>query len=106
LTDSREATEHRRALLTAALGFLQPREEPAEVATLRRYMDTWTGLGDVITGLTRQGWDVELRQGQDGWRAYLYPTGLAHSIRVAAALEPTPWQAVQQAGWAALYRDA
>jgi hypothetical protein len=52
----------RRALLSAALGFLQLHEQPAEVAALRRWLDTWAGMGDVITGLTRQGWDVELRQ--------------------------------------------
>jgi hypothetical protein len=64
-------------------------------------------MGDVIAGLTRQGWDVELRQGQDGWRAHLYPTGLAHSILVGAAVAPTPWRAVQQqAGWRALKRGA
>jgi hypothetical protein len=34
-------TDHRRALLTAALGFLQLREQPAEVATLRRWLDSW-----------------------------------------------------------------
>jgi hypothetical protein len=44
---------------------------------------------------------VELRQFPHGWRANLYPTGTAHSIIVASAWEPTPWRAVQQAGWTA-----
>jgi hypothetical protein len=69
---------------------------------LRRWLDTWSGMGEVIAGLTRQGLDVELRQFPDGWRANPYPTGTAHSIVVASAWEPTPWRAVQQVGWAAL----
>ena len=63
-------------------------------------------MGDVITGLTRQGRDVELRQFPHGWRANLYPTGTAHSILVASAWEPTPWRAVQQTAWGALIRQA
>ena len=96
-------TDHRRARLSAALGFLQLRGQPREVALLRRWLDGWAGLGAVITGLTRQGLDVELRQFPRGWRANLYPTGAAHSIVVASAWEPTPWRAVQQ-GWGALPR--
>ena len=72
------------------------------MATLRRYLDSWRGLGDVVGGLNAQGCDLELRQFPTGWRANLYPTGTAHSIVVASAWEPTSWQAVQQAGWSAL----
>jgi hypothetical protein len=94
----------RRSLLVAALGSLQLHQPPAEVMLLHRSLHGWVGLGDVITGLTRQGLDVELRQFPHGWRANLYPTGTAHSIVVASAWEPTPWQAVQRAGWAVLTR--
>jgi hypothetical protein len=69
---------------------------------LRRRMDSWAGLSDVITGLERQGLDVELCQFPTGWRANLYPTRTAHSIVVASAWELTPWGAVQQAAWRAL----
>jgi hypothetical protein len=96
------APETRRALLTAALGFLQLRQQPAEVALLRRYLDSWRGLGDVVVGVNAQRLDLELRQFPHGWRANLYPTGTAHSIVVASAWEPTPWRAVQQAAWSAL----
>jgi hypothetical protein len=95
-------TDRRRALLTAALGFLQLRQEPAEVATLRRYMDSWRGLGDVVGGINAQGYDLELRQFPRGWRANLYPMGTAHSIVVSSAWEPTPWRAVQEATWTLL----
>ena len=43
----------RRALLAAALGFLQLRREPTAMATLRRYLDSWRGLADVV-GSTRR----------------------------------------------------
>src|SRR5262245_61636995 len=94
----------RRALLTAALGFLQLRQTPPELVPLRRWLDSWRGLGDIVRGLNAQGLDLELRQFPRGWRANLYPTGTAHSIVVASAWEPTPRQAVQQAGWLALSR--
>src|SRR5262245_25187128 len=92
----------RRALLTAALGFLQLRQTPPELVPLRRWLDSWRGPGDIVRGLNAQGLDLELRQFPRGWRANLYPTGTAHSIVVASAWEPAPWRAVQQAGWLAL----
>jgi hypothetical protein len=51
-------TDPRRALLTAALGFLQLRDQPPEVTLLRRWLDSWAGLGDVVAGLPRLGLDV------------------------------------------------
>jgi hypothetical protein len=41
----------RRALLTAALGFLQLRPQPPEIALLHRWLDTWRELGNIVTGL-------------------------------------------------------
>jgi hypothetical protein len=95
-------TDRRRALLTAALCFLQLRQPLPEVSTLRRYLDSWRGLGDVVGRINAQGYDLELHQFPTGWRANLYPTGTAHSIVAASAWEPTPWRAVRQAAWGAL----
>ena len=95
-------SEQRRALLTVALGFLQLRHQPPELAPLHRWLDSWRGMGDIVRGLNAQGLDLELRLFPGGWRANLYPTGTAHSIVVASAWEPTPWRAVQQARWVAL----
>lgn len=53
-------TASRRALLRAALGFLQLRPEPPEVAPLRQWLDSWTGLGVIVTGMLRQGYDAVL----------------------------------------------
>jgi hypothetical protein len=94
--------DRRRAVLLAGLGFLQLADQPAELVSLRRWLDSWAGLGDVIAGLTRQGLNVELRQFPTGWRANLYPTGTARSIITASTWERKPWRAVQHAGWSAL----
>jgi hypothetical protein len=52
----------RCALLTAALGFalLDTRGKPAppKVQTVRRWLDNWTGVGHVVTGMNRQGFRV------------------------------------------------
>jgi hypothetical protein len=44
----------RRALLMAALGFLQLRHQPPEVAPLRQWLNSWAGIGAVVTGMERQ----------------------------------------------------
>ena len=55
--------------------------------------------------LHRVGWDLQLTQYGDGmWRATFHVTGQAHSIVGGSAWEPTPWRAVQQAGWSAVLR--
>ena len=92
-----------RATLTAALAFTQlPPYEP-ELQLLHRYLDSWRGVGDVVVGMHRAGWDVQLTQYGDGyWRATFYVTGMAHSIVGGSAWEPTPWRAVQRAAWDAV----
>ena len=52
----------RRALRTAALGFLHLHQDPPEVAPLRQYMDSWRGVGDIIAGLHALALDIEMRQ--------------------------------------------
>jgi hypothetical protein len=60
----------RRALLRAALGFLQIQHEPPQVASLRRWLDSWAGIGAIAEGMYRQGFDVSLTQYDErGWRA-------------------------------------
>jgi hypothetical protein len=96
----------RRALLIAALGFLQLREQPPGVALLRRWMDSWAGLGAVLDGIVKQGSDVALsRNGDAGWRALLFSIQFhIHESRSGAAWRTTPWQAVQRAAWETLRR--
>ena len=93
-------TPQRRSLLEAAHGFaLIARSAPLGV--LHSWLSTWTGVGHVIDGMHRQGYDVQLTQYEErGWRATFYVTGMEHSATssTASAWEPTPWRAVQRAG--------
>ena len=95
---------NRRAPLTAALGFarLELQPPPPALVALKTWLGSWSGIGAVIAGMTRQGFNVELRQFPEGWRANFYPAGLAHSIVTGSAWEPTPGLAVQRAAWQAL----
>lgn len=92
----------RRALLTAALAALRVKQEEPELAMIHHWLDNWTGLGHVVTGMQRQDYDLELtRFDGRGWQATFYVTGMEHSLTSAtgSAWEPTPWQAVQRAAW-------
>ena len=95
----------RRALLTAALGFtvLDPRER--ELRLLHAWLDTWRGVGDVVTGMKRQGYEVSLGDhGSGQWIAVFYQGhgGYQPLEAAGAAQAPTPWSAVQRAAWEAL----
>ncbi len=84
-----EEHERRRPLLVAALGFalLEPRPEPPVLTTLKTWLNPWSGIGAVVAGMTRQGFNVEVRQFPEGWRANFYAAGLAHSVVVGSAWE-------------------
>ena len=71
-----------------------------ELRLLHEWADTWGGVGAVVAGLHRTGYDLHLFQyGDNTWRATFYVTGIAHSILDGSAWEPTVWRAVQLAGW-------
>ena len=97
--------DRRRATLAAALGFVRLAPRAPELDLLHRWLDSWAGLGLIVTGMARQGWDVQLTAyaGRD-WRATFFVTGLAHSIVGGSAWAPTPWRAVQQAAWGTLHQ--
>jgi hypothetical protein len=103
-------TDQRRSLLVAVLGFAllpEPEPVPAAIAELRRWLDSWLGLGLVAGGMARQGYDLSLtRYAERGWRATFYVTGTEHAATGAtgSAFAPTPWAAVQQAARDALSR--
>jgi len=98
-------TPQRRALLRAALTFAEVRwrgYRPDAAGALDKYLHSWTGMGDVITGMHAQGFDVEIKQRGAAWRATFYPSGLAHSIVHGAAESAAPWIAVRRAAWSAI----
>jgi hypothetical protein len=101
------SASERRAALIAALGFLRVRPEPPEVGLLRCWLDSWAGVGAVVDGMVRQGFDVALtRNGEAGWRVLFYPSSFIHESRAGSAWGTTPWQAVQSAAWETLRRPS
>ena len=83
--------------LRAALAAVLVRDNAPELRLVREWLDTWSGIGLIIAGMTYQGWDVQLTAyAARDWRA----NGIAHSIVGGSAWEPTPWRAVQRAAWA------
>ena len=99
------AHDPRRGVLVAAVGFAVLAQPGPELHMLHSWLSTWAGIGDVITGMHRQGYDVQLTQYDErGWRATFYITGMEHSATsaTASAWEATPWRAVHRAAWEAL----
>ena len=74
-------------------------------ALLHRCFDNCRGIGDVVAGMARQDYDLELRRydGQ-GWRAMFFESGFEHSLtsHAGAAWARSPWEAVQRAAVDAL----
>jgi hypothetical protein len=46
--------------LRATLGFLTLEQREPELRLLHRWLDTWPGIGHVVAGMARQGYDLEL----------------------------------------------
>jgi hypothetical protein len=93
--------------LRAALAAALVKAHAPERRLVHRWLDSWSGLGLVVAGMTHQGWDVELTAyAARDWRANFFPVGIAHSIVGGSAWEPTPWRAVQQAAWETLRNAA
>src|SRR5215831_517344 len=96
--------DQRGQLLRAAVGFAgcsMPSYDRALWA-LRPWLDSWTGIGHVVVGMHRQGYDLQLTQYDDkGWRVTFYTTGMEHSptSAIGTSWEKTPWHARQRAAW-------
>jgi hypothetical protein len=95
------SAESRKAVLRAALGLLQLREQPLEVAPLRRWLDSWRGLGVVVEAMERRGWDVSVTRYAEGWRAAFIRRDHATRAWIGKVLtfHPTPWATVRHAAW-------
>ena len=97
----------RGRLFRAALGFLSLEASEPELRRLHQCFDNWRGIGDVVAGMARQEYDLELRRynGQ-GWRAIFFQSGFEHSLtsHAGAAYARSPWEAVQRAAADALYK--
>ena len=75
-----EDLRRRRRVLFVMLTVLDYREPPggapALPRALRRWLGGWRGIGRIVIGMSRQGFDLVLTQyGAEGWRATFYPAG-------------------------------
>ena len=87
---------HRRSLLSAALAALRVKASEPELVAVHRWLDNWSGVGLVATGMERQGYRLHLTNAEAGvWRATFsrHPMTSAEGFGAAA----TPWGAVQEA---------
>jgi hypothetical protein len=95
---------HRRHILLvmlAATRFRYPPDQvPELVRLLRGWFASWPGIGRIVAGMTRQGFDLQLTQyDQEGWRATFYPEGArAHMGRDADTIRGMleDWQIVEE----------
>ncbi len=94
----------RARLLRAAVGFtLMPPTEP-ELRLLHRWLDSWRGVGDMVTGMNRQGYWLHLSNVDAGsWRATFSCDSIISADRFGAG--ETPWRGVQRAAWATLAKE-
>jgi len=95
----------RLATLRATLGFLSLEPRTPEFRLLHNCFDTWRGIGDIVAGMARQDYDLELRRYNGrGWRGMFFQSGFEHSLtsHAGAAWARSPWQAVQRAAADAL----
>src|SRR3989475_12036020 len=94
------------ARLRAALAAVLVTYPAPELQLVHHWLDSWTGLGQIASGMHRVGWDLQLTEYGDGhWRATFYVTGMAHSIVGGSAWETTAWSATQRAAWQALNKE-
>jgi hypothetical protein len=93
--------------LRAALAAVLVRDNAPELRLVREWLNSWSGIGLIIAGMTHQGWDVQLTAyAARDWRANFFPVGIEHSIVGGTAWERTPWRAVQRARGEAFSKTA
>jgi len=56
----------RRALLVAALAAVRLKAHEPELAMLDALLDSWSGLGAIVVGMRRHGYDLSLTSDENG----------------------------------------
>jgi hypothetical protein len=99
-------TERHTRSLRAALAFLRLRANAPELQLLHAWLDNWAGLGLIVAGMTRHGFQLGLDQRTGQWLALFYRgTGGHQPMTVAGTGQAArPWGAVQDAAWKAVGR--
>ena len=68
----------RARLFRTAVGFALVRQNAPELRLVHRWLDSWRGIGDVVVGMARQGWDLQLTEyDAERWRATFFVAGQA-----------------------------
>jgi hypothetical protein len=82
----------------AALAAVLVRDDAPELRLVHEWLDSWSGIGLIIAGMTHQAGTCSSPPTPRGdCRANFFPVDIAHSIVGGSAWEPTPWRAVQRA---------
>jgi hypothetical protein len=100
-------TDRRARVLRAAVGFALVSADQPELRLLHGWLDSWRGIGDIVAGMARHEYDLELRRYNGrGWRAMFFPSGFEHSLtsHAGGAWARSPWEAVQKAASDALHK--
>jgi hypothetical protein len=96
--------DRRGRLLLVKLEAARLRTSVHPLPALRAWLDSWDGLGAVVTGMERQGYDASLIRYPEGWRAASLHRD--HTTRPwvgqVLSFSATPWRAVQVAAREAL----
>jgi uncharacterized protein (UPF0218 family) len=96
-----ESLEARARLLRAAVGFALVQADEPELRVLRSWLNCWRGVGDVVTGMNRQGYRLHLSNiDASTWRATFSRDAMISAEGFGT--DRTPWGAVQRAAWEAL----
>ena len=101
------ASRRRRALLAAALGFLQLPPKTSALRALHAWLDNWRGVGLIVVGMERYGFRLSLKKygnGEGAWVASFNRDVMTSADGFGSGA--TPWRAVQQAAWVAMRRAA
>src|SRR5262245_13157771 len=93
----------RRSLLRATLAFLHLSPRAPELHLLHRWLDSWAGLGLIVGGMRRLGYEIEFRQYPQGWRVNMRRGGVDPIVGSGWAL--MSWRAVQDAAWGAMNKE-
>ena len=76
-----EELDARGRRLRAALAAVLVRADAPELRLVHRWLDSWSGIGLIIAGMTQQGWDVQLTaEAARDWRPTFFPVGIAHTV--------------------------
>ena len=68
----RERPDRTTRLLRAADGFALVQPTEPELRLLHRWLDCWRGVGDIVTGMQRQGYEVSIGDHGGQWIAIFY----------------------------------